>query len=260
MPSIKQRIFSALSNKKLLSILFGMIAAFLLLNSLVLPWYVNHGEILHVPNVMGQPLDSARNTLQARGLVPIESDTRPDPQAPAGTVVGQNPDVDAVVKNGRRVYLTISGGEVLVFVPALRGRSVRDAKFTLEHSGLRIGDVEYAASDAYPENTIVDQSIQPGMKVSKATPVNIVISRGKELQQITVQDFTGKTLIEAERLIAQQGLKLGNITLQASFDLIPNTVVDQFPRGGESVAAGQAVDLFVIKAGKPKEEIQHPKN
>jgi beta-lactam-binding protein with PASTA domain len=260
MPSIKQRLLSAVSNKKFLYILLGMIAAFFLLNGLVLPWYVNHGDILHVPNVMGQPVDSAKKTLLAQGLIPMESDTRPDPQAPAGTVVGQNPDVDAVVKNGRRVYLTISGGEVLVIVPALRGRSVRDAKFTLERSGLRIGDVEYAASDAYPENTIVEQSIQPGMKVSKATAVKITISRGKELQQITVPDFTGKTLSEAERLIAQQGLKLGNITLQASFDLIPNTVVDQFPRGGESVMAGQAVDLFVVKAGKPKEEIQHPKN
>jgi beta-lactam-binding protein with PASTA domain len=71
MPLIKQRALSALSNKKFLSVLFGMIAAFLLLNNLVLPWYVNHGEILHVPNVIGQPVDSAKKTLQARGLVPI---------------------------------------------------------------------------------------------------------------------------------------------------------------------------------------------
>ena len=257
---MKLRIVSALSNRKFLSTLVGVVAAFFLLNSLVLPWYVNHGEILHVPNVIGQPVDSAKRTLQSQSLIPVESDTRPDPQAPAGTVLDQNPDADAVVKGGRRVYLTMSGGEVLVIVPALRGRSVREAKFTLERSGLRIGDVEYAASNLYPENTIVEQSIQPGMKVSKATAVKIIVSRGKELQQITVLDFTGKTLGEAERLITQQGLKLGNITLQANFDLVPNTVVDQFPRGGEPVMAGQAVDLFVIKAGKPKEEIQHPKN
>jgi len=257
---MKLRIVSALSNRKFLSTLVGVVAAFFLLNSLVLPWYVNHGEILHVPNVIGQPVDSAKRTLQSQSLIPVESDTRPDPQAPAGTVLDQNPDADAVVKGGRRVYLTMSGGEVLVIVPALRGRSVREAKFTLERSGLRIGDVEYAASNLYPENTIVEQSIQPGMKVSKATAVKIIVSRGKELQQITVLDFTGKTLGEAERLITQQGLKLGNITLQANFDLVPNTVVDQFPRGGEPVMAGQAVDLFVIKAGKPKEEIQQPKN
>jgi serine/threonine-protein kinase len=123
-----------------------------------------------------------------------------------------------------------------------------------------MGDVEYSASDAYPEGTIIGQSVQPGLKVSKGSGVRIVVSRGKDLQQTTVPDFTGKTLNEAERMIAQQGLKLGNITYQASFDLIPNTVVDQFPRAAESVPKGQAIDLFVIKAGKPKEEIQQPKN
>ena len=253
------RALTHLINKRSLLTVAGVVAGFIVLNNLVLPWYVSHGETLHVPNVVGLSLDSAKSVIHAQGLTPIESDTRPDPLAPAGTVMAQNPDVDAMVKNGRRVYLTISGGEIQVIVPALRGRSVRDAKFTLERNGLRIGDVEYAASDAYPENTIVEQSIQPGMKVTKATTVKIIVSRGKELQQITVQDFTGKTLNEAQRLIAQQGLKLGNITYQASFDLGPNTVVDQFPRGGEPVPAGQAVDLFVIKAGKPKEEIQLPK-
>jgi beta-lactam-binding protein with PASTA domain len=53
-------------------------------------------------------------------------------------------------------------------------------------------------------------------------------------------------------------LKVGNITFQSSFDLLPNTVVDQFPRAGEMVNEDQAVDLFVVKAGKPAEEIQAP--
>ncbi len=256
MPFKKQRAFSIIANKKFLYTFLSVAGAFVLLNSFILPWYVNHGETMQVPNVSGLTLDSAKGVLRVQGLDPIESDMRSDPQAPVGTVVGQNPEADAVVKGGRRVYLTISGGEVQVFVPALRGRSVRDAKFTLERSGLRMGDVEYAASEAYPQNTIVEQSLQPGMKVAKGAAVKIVVSRGKAQQQITVPDFTGRTLSEVERMIVQQGLKLGNITFQASFDLIPNTVVDQFPRAGESVQEGQPIDLFVIKAGKPKEEIQ----
>ncbi|HCV43367.1 MAG TPA: hypothetical protein DGH68_07770 [Bacteroidetes bacterium] len=259
MHPIRRRITSFIRNRKLLYTILTVLLGFLLTNIIVMPWYVNHGETLQVPVVVGLSIERAIMALQDSGLVPIESDTRPDAHFPTGTVVAQNPDAGAVVKNGRRVYLTISGGEVQVFVPALRGRSWRDAKFTLERIGLRTGDVEYVTSEAYPENTIVDQSVQPNMKVPKGTEIRIVVSRGRELQEITVRDFRGKTLTEAQRLIGQQGLKLGNITYQASFDLIPNTVVDQFPRGGESVPAGQAVDLFVVKAGKPKEEIQLPK-
>ncbi len=257
--TIKRKLFSILTNRKLLYGLLGIAGSFFLINNIVLPWYVNHGETMRVPSIVGIPLDSAKKILESHKLTPIEADTRPDRQAPAGTVVGQNPDVDAVVKNGRRVYLTISGGEVQVVVPGLRGRSMRDAKFTLERSGLHMGDVQYASSDAYPAGTIMDQSVQPGLKVSKGASVMIVVSRGRDLQETSIPDFTGKTVNEVERLIAQQGLKLGNITYQASFDLIPNTVVDQFPRAGESAPQGQPIDLFVIKAGKPKEEIQVPK-
>jgi len=253
------KLRSLLLNKRLLLGVAFIVVIFIALNSFVLPWYVHHGETMHVPNVVGVPVDSAKRALQGAGLVPVESDTRPDVKAPAGTVVSQNPDADAVVKNGRHVYLTVSGGEVQVVVPALRGRSMRDARFALERCGLRVGDVEFTASDAYPENTIVEQSVQPGLRVAKATLIKLVVSRGKELQQVTVMDYVGKTLTEAQRLIEQQGLKVGNITYQANFDLIPNTVVDQFPRAGDSVPGGQAVDLFVVKAGKPQEEIQHPK-
>ena len=65
---------------------------------------------------------------------------------------------------------------------------------------------------------------------------------------------------EAEKLLIGARLKVGNISFQPSFDLLPNTVVDQYPRAGEMVNGGQAVDLFIVKAGKPTEEIQAPKN
>jgi len=248
-----------LKNKKFLYTLAALIGGFLLLDHVILPWYVNHGDTLAVPNVTDLPLELARAKLDSAGLQPIEAETRPDPRAPQGTVVSQNPQPDAVVKQGRRIYLTISGGEALVNVPPLRGRSMRDARFTLERNGLRLGTVGYATSEQYPENTIVEQSIASGKRVTKGSSVNIVVSRGRMLQQIAVPDFLGKTLTEAERMIVQQGLKLGNITYQASFDLIPNTIVDQFPRPGDQVPEGQAIDLFVVKSGKPKEEIESPK-
>ncbi|HET6272078.1 MAG TPA: PASTA domain-containing protein [Bacteroidota bacterium] len=248
-----------LKNKKFLYTLAALIGGFLLLDNVILPWYVNHGDTQPVPKITDLPLELAKAKLDSAGLQPVEAETRPDPRAPQGTVVSQNPQPDAVVKQGRRIYLTISGGEALVNVPPLRGRSLRDAKFTLERNGLRLGTVGYATSDQYPENTIVEQSVGSGSRVVKGSAVNIVVSRGKVLQQITVPDFLGKTLTEAERLIVQQKLKLGNITYQASFDLIPNTVVDQFPRPGDQVPEEQAIDLFVVKSGKPKEEIELPR-
>ena len=237
----------------------SLLGLFVLLNYVLLPTYVDHGGTVGVPRVTGVPLATAVAILDSIGLQAVEADTRPDPREPVGTVVAQNPQPDAIVKFGRRVYLTISGWEKVVSVPQLRGRSIRDARFALERSGLKLGAIEYVTSDTYPENTIVEQSVLAEKEVPKGTRVGITISRGRRLQETTVPELIGKSVAESEKLLAQRGLKVGNITYQTSFDLIPNTVVDQFPRPGESVQDGQAIDLFVVKIGKPKEEIQLPR-
>jgi eukaryotic-like serine/threonine-protein kinase len=251
-----QRVLRILKGRRFLTVVGSIVGLFVLMNYILLPAYVRHGGTLTVPDVTGVPFDSARANLDKDGLQAIEADTRPDPDHPVGTVINQNPQGGAVVKYGRRVYLTISGGEAQVTVPALRGRSTRDAKFALERFGLKLGGINYATSSNYPENTIIEQSIAPESHVSRGTTVGITVSSGREVHQIAVPQLVGKSTTEAEKLIMGARLKVGNISFQPSFDLLPNTVVDQFPRAGEMVNEDQAVDLFVVQAGKPAEEIK----
>ncbi len=254
-----QRILKVLKGRRFLTIVGTIVGLFVLMNYILLPAYVRHGGTLNVPDVTGMPFDSARGMLDERGLQTIQAETRPDPDYPVGTVINQNPEAGAVVKHGRRVYLTISGGEAQVLVPSLRGRSTRDAKFALERYGLKLGGINYATSTSFPENTIIEQSIVPDSRVSRGTVVSVTVSRGREMRQFEVPQLVGKSTTEAERLLMAAHLKVGNISFQPSFDLLPNTVVDQFPRAGEMVNEEQAVDLFIVKAGKPTEEIQPPK-
>ncbi len=253
-----RRILRILKGRRFLTLAGSVVGLFVLVNYIILPAYVRHGGTLNVPDVLGLPLDTARALLDGGGLQAIQAETRPDPEHPMGTVINQNPEGGAVVKHGRRVYLTISGGEIKVSVPSLRGRSTRDAKFALERYGLRLGGINYATSGSFPENTIIDQSIAPESRVNRGSVVNITVSRGQEVRQIEVPQLVGKSTTEAEKLLMGARLKVGNITFQPSFDLLPNTVVDQFPRAGEMVNGGQAVDLFIVKAGKPTEEIRTP--
>jgi serine/threonine-protein kinase len=235
------------------------LALFILLNSVLLPLYVNHGGTLSVPNVSGLPLADARTQLEGAGLQPVEAETRPDPDNPPGTVIYQNPPAQALVKHGRRVYLTVSGGEAMVVVPQLRGRSMRDAKFALERYGLQLGSISFEPSTQYPENTIVAQSLAADSRIARGGRINITVSSGGGSGgSLTVPNIVGKTVTEAEKILQSQGLNVGNITYQLSYELIPNTVVEQFPRAGESATGGQKIDLFVVKVGRPTEEIQIP--
>jgi beta-lactam-binding protein with PASTA domain len=247
-------------HRKGLLILASLFALFLLMNYIALPVYVNHGSRLVVPRVVGMTMEQAKNTLDSASLQAVESETRPDPRYPAGTVIHQNPFPGAVVKDGRRIYLTISGGEQQVTVPLLRGKSVRDARFALERNGLKLGAITYEYSETFPENTIIDQTFSADARIARGATVQVTVSRGRSLDKIPVPSVVGKTLSEAQKILSEAGLKIGIITYQPSFDLLPNTVVDQFPRPDETAKSGQEIDLFVVKVGKPTEEIEPPKN
>ncbi len=232
---------------------------FFAFDSILMPWYVTRGGSLLVPDVTSLPFEEAKVKLDSLGLQPRQGDIRPDPQHPEGTVILQNPSPGTKVKLGRRVYLTLSGGEILVEVPSLKGRSSRDSKFALERNGLKLGSESYEVSNDFPTNTIIEQSIPANTKVKKGTFVSVTISQGPATERILVPEVIGKTLGEAEKLLLQRRLKLGNITYQVSPDLLPNTVIEQYPRSGDFVSIGQAIDLFVVQAGtkKPKQLLEN---
>jgi serine/threonine-protein kinase len=245
--------------KKFLLVAGAALLLFLLFNYVLMPAYVNHGSRLTVPNVEGMAMADARQVLEGASLVAVEAGVRPEPGQPVGTVVGQNPPAGAVVKEGRRVYLTLSGGEVLANVPALRGRSLRDAKFSLERQGLRVGDIAYASSDTYPQNTIIEQALPEDRRVPRGTPVGLTVSQGRATSETLVPMLEGKTLAEAQRILEAAGLVLGTVSHQLSADLLPNTVIDQVPAAGTSLGHGLPVDVLVVQPGKPPEEISRPR-
>ncbi len=234
-------------------IAFGiLILSFLFLNNLLMPWIVNRGGTLEVPDVEGLTFENAKEKLDSLGFDTRQGDIRPDLRRAAGQVIAQNPPAGSFVKYRRRIYLTISGGELTVFIPDLKGRSLRDAKFSLTRNGLNLGEVEYQISPGFPENTVMAQSVPANSRIKKGSSIGITMSLGDGTGKVSVPDLIGKSVQEGQRLLAQKGLKVGNITYQNTPELVPNTILTQFPHPGDQVAMGQAIDLFVVQPGAKK--------
>lgn len=253
-PSIKEMLASGVAKRVYLVLAIGLVF-FVVCNDFLIPWYVNQGGILMVPSVVGMNFDDAVRVLDSLGLEARKGDVRMDREHPEGVVIIQNPVAGDRVKSGRRIYLTVSGGELLVTVPSVKGRTIREARFVLEREGLKLGAVEYQPSDSFPQNTVVEQGVAAGTKIKRDKYVSVVVSQGSLSQKVTIPDLSGKTLTEATNLLASIGLKPGNISYVPSMDLLPNTVVDQYPRGGELVPLGSAVDLIIIQGGEKKKEL-----
>ena len=233
------------------------IVIFFLFDSLLMPWYVQKGKTTKVPDVIGLSLEEAKLRIKDAGLEPKEAEYKNDKRYKIGTVTVQNPLAESEVKRNRGVYLTISGGEELVEVPNLKGKSVRDAVFNLEKYNLKLGTISFEPSEEIFANTIIRQEVLPGAKIRGGNSINVTVSQGRSTDKIPVPDVSLKTLNEAEKILTDSGFRVGKIVYQTNPDILPNTILEQTPRAGELLQLGQSID-FVI-AQKTDNEHSHEK-
>ena len=238
--------------KKILIVFSGLFIAVLLMNFIVMPWYVRHDTLVNVPSVIGLSFEEAKKQLDEAGLEGLQGEIRYDPSKPIGTVVEQNPLSGQTVKDGRRIYLIISGGEQLYDVPNLVGRSLREAKFVLNQRNLVVQEVEFKQSVQYPSGIVLAQIENAGSKVKKGTKIGVIVSTGMESGDIKVPDLTGKNIEEAKKLIVAGKLSIGKISFQPSTNVPLNSVIDQYPKANTMAKENQKIDLFVNREMKKK--------
>jgi eukaryotic-like serine/threonine-protein kinase len=238
--------FKKILKPSIIIVLIGLIL-FFLFDSLVMPLYVQRGKTTKVPDVIGLTLEDAKQKIIEAGLDPKEAEYKNDKRYKIGTVTMQNPMAESEVKQGRGVYLTISGGEELVDVPNLKGKSVREAVFNLEKFNLKLGSISYEPSEEIFANTIIRQEILPGLKIRSGNLINVTVSQGRSSDKQPVPDITLKTLNEAEKILTDNGFRIGKMTYQTNVDILPNTILEQNPRSGELMQLGQPIDLVVAQ-------------
>jgi eukaryotic-like serine/threonine-protein kinase len=227
-------------------VLTGLIL-FFLFDSILMPLYVQKGKTIKVPDVIGLSLEDAKQKIKEAGLDPKEAEYKNDKRYKVGTITLQNPIAESEVKQGRGVYLTISGGEELVDVPNLRGKSLREAVFNLEKFNLKLGTISYEPSEEIFANTVIRQEISPGAKIRGGNSINVTISQGRSAEKHLVPDVTLKTLNEAEKIFIDSGFRIGKTMYQTNIDILPNTILEQYPRAGELLKLGESIDLIIAQ-------------
>lgn len=226
----------------------------LITDKVVMPLYVGSVKPIEMPNLIGRKLEDAKKILDSLNLKLEAVIERHDARFPVGYVIIQNPRPDMKVKEGRRVYLTISSGEQKIEVPSLIGKSVREARLTLEKYGLRLGNIEYDFSDDIPEGAILSQSISEKASVPTGTSISVVVSLGNAESKTQVPNLVGLPLSKVEQVLNGVGLRLGKVIYEPSANILPNTVIEQYPRAGFYIPKGSNVDVFVAKELTVKEQ------
>ncbi|RPI69300.1 MAG: PASTA domain-containing protein [Ignavibacteriae bacterium] len=223
----------------------GLLIAVVLVDQFILPVFFASTETIVVPKVTGTHIDDARRQLTELGLQVMEPHEQFSATVREGQVMQQSPYAGATVKEGRRIYLTVSQGTETIGMPSLIGSTVREARLTLMRLGLTLGDISYEQNDSIPEDHIISQSVRMGERVVTNAVVTVAVSRGPS--SIRVPDLLGLTLSDAEALLTQFGLVVGPIHTMPSGAFEPNTVMKHDPPADSLVAPGTAIVLTVTR-------------
>ena len=97
---------------------------------------------------------------------------------PQGEVISYSYEKGETIKNGDVIVVTISDG-IEVKVPDLEGMTKKEAINALEEVGLKYNFV--TSSSSKEKNTVIDQSISAGSKVSEETTITVTLSSGKKV-------------------------------------------------------------------------------
>jgi len=217
-----------------------------------MPLYIHHNNEVVLPDIVGKKYDDAESLLKSKDLRLIIEDKKPDDTYPPDVVLIQNPKGNSVVREGRRVYVTLSSLENPVIVPSLIGDSEREARIKISNSEMKIGFIEMGFSSFFAVGVVINQSPLSGTKVSKGDKVNITVSIGNFPDEIIVPDIEGKNLEIAENEIKKTGLKIGNIYTIVKNDLLPNTVLGMGYKNepissGTPLKPGDSIDIIISK-------------
>jgi len=218
---------------------------------LLLGLITRHGKSRTVPYVIGKNLNDVEKQLSDAGFETVIQDSVYYDSLPRGVVIKQVPDADAVVKVNRTVYVIINRFVAPdVPMPNIIGYSLRNAQYTLESMGLKMGDTSSRVD--FAKNTVLEISIngnmvKPGDKVKVGSKVDLVIARGKGDEEISVPQLIGLQVADARVLLEQYGLNLGSVVKNPDVVDIDNSYIyRQEPmRGAGRIRAGQLIDVWV---------------
>jgi len=134
-----------------------------------------------------------------------------------------------------------------VDLPRVVGLEAVAATELLKERGLVPRAVAEEYSNRVPRGQIASQQPAGAMRVRPGSEVRLIVSRGPDTAP--APDLAGLSLSEAQRLLAEQGLRVGTVTEVHVEHQPVGVVIAHDPPAGELAQSGGTVDVLVNYGG-----------
>jgi beta-lactam-binding protein with PASTA domain len=210
-----------------------------------------HGEYISVPDFKNIKISELDKFVTDKNIRYQIIDSIYDVKAEKGSVVKQEPEPGAEVKQNRIVFLYVTS--ILppsITMPKLIDRSLRQATSMITSYGLKLGKTKYVPDQC--ANCVLDQLVKgkriaPGDPIPKGTVVDLVIGKGLSDEEVGVPCLHGLTRKEAIEKLMENSLNLGSVVYDVPKDSLTSRVYRQSPGCGKeaSINMGSAIDIFL---------------
>lgn len=234
--------------KRVLMLAAALVAAFLTglaLFHLGMLAFVRSGSEGRVPDLVGLELDAARSRLEALDFVGAVEREEHSAEFGEGRVLEQRPTAGAVLRKGRKVWLTVSLGVRRAVVPNVAGLSYRQADIALGEEGFAKGTTIRLPHPDVPRGAVVAQDPPAGSAGVEGASVDLLVSLGPAPEVFVMPDLAGRPARDVEILLESHGVHVGTRTVMIDRSVLPSTVLEHDPPPGSRVETGGEVDLVV---------------
>jgi beta-lactam-binding protein with PASTA domain len=209
-------MFSLLKDKRFYInlIIMGVIAILLVWGTVqIINNFTRHGQAIPVPDFSGLYLAELEENPDFNRFDFTVIDSVYDPSRERGTIITQDPMPEALVKEGRMVYLTvIAVNPRMVEMPELKDLSFRSASSLLQTYDLKVGKLSYEpdiAKNAVLKQIYQGQEIEPGRLIRAGSTVDLVLGLGDQQELLPVPLLIGLTRLEAKAKLHEYSLNIG---------------------------------------------------
>ena len=160
-----------------LSVIFVVLVLIVCVFVLFLPAILNQKDIV-VPEVSGKSVTQVVNELQELGFeVADETKEISDDTVEEGKVVKTNPPAGAKRSRGTEVVIFVSTGDSKIEIKDYTGQNYLEVRGALQSQGIYVyvTPKEVENPDDYEEGEIIEQSVEPGEKLSTRDSITLYI-------------------------------------------------------------------------------------
>jgi len=209
------------------------------------------GEEIVVPDIVGMDIKNANRELGKLGLEMTVIAKQFSNEIEKDKIISQDPSTGQKVKEGREIKVILSNGTELQKVPIVVGLKLADARIRLTNEGLKIGGVEEIYDDKYEEDFIISQDPQAGEQVEKGSSIDLMVSKGKAPERVSMPDLIGLNLEEARQRLQDNNLLLGEQKREESSEYYTGQVMEQDTEAGVLIDQQSSISIVVSKGPGP---------